>query len=254
VIENLVHGLTSLGNGQAIAYLVGGSLVGMFLGVIPGLGGAVVLSIILAFVYHVSVTGAICLFLAVHAASYFSASVTSILLNTPAHPEAFAVTFDGFPMAQRGEAGRALGISATSTMIGGLIGCACLVGFIQVINYLPTLFHPPEYVALISIALILVGTLGTDAASKALISAGIGLMIASIGTDPVSGVGRFVFGSVGLISGVSLVALALGLFAIPQMVLGFGTGRWSTRPTRWRSIRAFAARSSPVSSRRSGIA
>ncbi len=149
--------------------------------------------------------------------------MTSILLNTPAHPEAFAVTFDGFPMAQRGEAGRALGISASSTMLGGLVGCAVFVGFIQVINYLPTLFHPPEYVALITIALILVGTLGTDAASKALISGGIGLMIASIGADPVTGLQRFTFNAVGLISGVSLVALALGLFAIPQMVLVFGT-------------------------------
>jgi len=112
MIHNLFSGLSALGNGPAIAYLVGGSLLGMIFGVIPGLGGAVVLSIILAFIYHINNTGTLCLFLATQAGSYFSASITSILLNTPAHPEAFAVTFDGFPMAQRGEAGRALGISA----------------------------------------------------------------------------------------------------------------------------------------------
>lgn len=223
MLQHLLDGLTALGNAQALAYLFAGSLIGVFVGVIPGLSGVVILSIILSFVFHISLSGAICLFLAVHAASYFSASVTSILLNTPAHPEAFAVTFDGFPMAQRGEAGRALGISATSTCIGGFIGCAVLVGFIQIINYLPRVFHPPEYVALILLALLLVGTLGTDAASKAIISAGIGLLISSIGGDPITGVFRYTFGAVGLYGGVDLVALALGLFAIPQMILIFGT-------------------------------
>ncbi len=223
MITNLTNGLTALANGPAIAYLVGGSLLGMFLGVIPGLGGAVVLSIILAFIYHINDTGTLCLFLATQAGSYFSASITSILLNTPAHPEAFAVTFDGFPMAQRGEAGRALGISASSTMFGGLIGCAVLVGFLPLINYLPDLFHPPEYVALITLALVLVGTLGTDAISKALVSAGAGLMLSTVGPDPISGDYRYTFNAVGLYSGISLVALFLGLFAIPQMILVFGT-------------------------------
>jgi len=223
VIHNLFQGLGELGNGPALAYLFVGALVGMFFGVIPGLGGVVILSIALAFIGHISLVGTLSLFLAVQAGSFFSASVTSILLNTPAHPEAFAVTFDGFPMAQRGEAGRALGISATATCIGGLIGCAALVGFIQIINVLPTLFHPPEYVGLVAIALILVGTLGADSPSKAVMSAGIGVMISSIGVSTVTGAFRFTFGSVGLDGGISLVALALGCFAVPQMVLIFGT-------------------------------
>ncbi len=222
-LQNLVGGLTALGNTQGLIYLFGGSLIGVVFGVIPGLGGAVILSIILAFIYHISLTGTICLFLAVQAASYYSASVTSILLNTPAHPEAFAVTFDGFPMAQRGEAGRALGISATATCLGGLVGCAVLVGFIQIVNQLPLIFHPPEFVALVLIALLLVGTLGTDKVSKAIVSAGIGIVLSAIGTDPVTAVQRFTFGSVALISGISLVSLALGLFAVPQMILIFGT-------------------------------
>ena len=221
--SNLINGLSALRSVEGILYLIGGSVLGVVFGVIPGLSGAVVLSIILAFIYHISLTGTIILFLAVLAASYYSASVTSILLNTPAHPEAFAVTFDGFPMAQRGEAGRALGISATATCIGGLVGCAILVGFIQIVNYLPTVFHPPEFIALVLISLLLVGTLGTDRVSKALVSAGIGIMLSSIGTDPVTAVQRFTFNSVGLISGISIIGLVLGLFAIPQMVLIFGT-------------------------------
>jgi putative tricarboxylic transport membrane protein len=222
--SHLVAGLTIFGSFSALGLLIIGSLVGMFVGVVPGLGGAVVLSLILPFVYHMSLTATMCLFLAVYAGGYFSASVTSILLNTPAHPEAFAVTLDGFPMAQRGQGGRALGISATATCVGGLIGCAVLVGFIQVINQLPLIFHPPEYVALVFLALLLVGTLGTDAASKAFVSAGVGLLISTIGPSATTGVLRFTFGSVSLYGGISLVALALGLFALPQMMLVFGTG------------------------------
>jgi len=223
MLTNLVRGLTALGTGAHIGWLFGGALFGMIGGVIPGLGGPVVLSIVLAFIYHLDLTAVLCIFLGTHAGSYFSSSIASILLNTPQHPESFASTFDGFPMSQRGEAGRALGISATATCIGGWIGCACLVGFIPVINYLPSLFHPPEYVALIAIALLLVGTLGTDSVSKAVVSAGLGLLVASIGPSVLTGVYRYTFNSLGLYEGIALVALALGCFAVPQMILVYGT-------------------------------
>jgi putative tricarboxylic transport membrane protein len=223
VLSNFVSGLTALGNGPALAFLIGGSIGGMLLGVLPGVGGIVLLSVVLSLINHIDLVGTLCLFLAVQAASYFSASITSILLNTPSHPEAFAVTFDGYPMAQRGEAGRALGISATSTCIGGLIGCACLIGFIQVLHVLPLLFHPPEYVALITIAMLLVGTLGADSASKAIISAALGLLLSTIGASPITGTFRFTLNATSLFGGISLVALALGTFAIPQMVMVFGS-------------------------------
>jgi putative tricarboxylic transport membrane protein len=224
MVHNLFAGLTSLGNVDAVLWLVAGSFIGLVIGVIPGLGGAVVMSIVVAFAYKLSLTGVLCLFLAVHAGSYYSASITSILLNVPAHPEAFAVTLDGFPMAQKGQAGRALGLSAVSTFIGGLIGCVILVGLLQAINYLATAFHPPEFAALITLALILVGTLGTDAVSKGLLSAGLGVVIASIGSSYVTSVTRYTFGSPELLDGVNLVALVLGALAIPQMILMFGTG------------------------------
>lgn len=223
MMSNLVHGLTALGTGPHIAWLFVGALFGMIGGVIPGLGGPVVLSVVLAFIYHMDLTAVLCIFLGTHAGSYFASSIASILLNTPQHPESFASTFDGFPMSQRGEAGRALGISATATCIGGWIGCIALVGFIPIINYLPSLFHPPEYVALIAIALLLVGTLGTDQVSKAVVSAGLGLLVASIGPSVITGVYRYTFNSVGLYGGIALVALALGSFAVPQMILIFGT-------------------------------
>jgi putative tricarboxylic transport membrane protein len=225
MLHNLVSGLGALGAPEAALLLVIGTLLGVFLGVLPGLGVALVLSVMLSFIYHLGVTPAIALMLATQAGSYFSASITAILLNTPGAPESLPTTFDGYPMAAKGNGGRALGISATATCLGGLVGCAALLGLLQLVNYLPLVFHPPEYVALIVLAVVLTGTLGTDSMSKAILSASLGLMISFIGSDPVSGDYRFTFGQLSLYSGINVVALALGVFAISQMVFMYGTNK-----------------------------
>lgn len=229
--QHLWEGLAAFGSLQVIGLLVVGVLLGVFMGVLPGLGVAMVLSIMLAFVYHLGVTAAIALMLGTQAASYFSASITAILLNSPGAPESMATTFDGHKMAARGEAGKALGISASATALGGLVGCAALLGLLQVVDYLPNIFHPPEYVALIVLAVILTATLGTDSVTKAILSAALGLMISFIGNDSVTGDYRFTFGIPSLYGGISVVALALGSFAIPQMVFMYGTNRAITADT-----------------------
>ena len=226
MLGQLLSGLSAaVGSGSAIAFLVGGVLLGVFVGVIPGLSGAVVLSIALVFVYKINLQATLVLFLAVSAASFFSASVGSILLNTPAHPEAFPATLDGFPMARKGQASRALGISALSTALGGLLGCLVLIGIFQVVTPLTTAFHPPEYVAVIVLAMFLVSTQGRIPASKSLASVGFGLLISSIGTSAITGTVRFDFGSPYLLSGIPLGVFAIGVFAIPQMILLFGRAK-----------------------------
>lgn len=225
MLHHLWAGLADFGSAKVIGLMFAGVILGVFMGVLPGLGVAMVLSIMLAFVYHLGVVPAIVLMLGTQAASYFSASITAILLNSPGAPESMATTFDGHKMAARGEAGKALGISATSTAIGGLVGCAALLGLIQVVGYLPSVFHPPEYVALIVLAVILTGTLGTDSATKAVLSAALGLMVSFIGNDPVTGTYRFTMGLPALYGGISVVALALGSFAVPQMVFMYGSNK-----------------------------
>jgi putative tricarboxylic transport membrane protein len=223
-MENLIHGLSALGNGPSIAYLVGGAVIGMIIGAIPGLSTVAILSIILVFVPRIDLTGTLCLFLGAQGGSFYSASISAILLNTPGHPEAFPITLDGYPMARNGQPGRALGLSACSTCIGGFLGCAVLVGFLPLLNELPTFFHPADYLALVTLALLMVGTLGTNSVGKAVVSAGAGLLLGAIGPSPTTGVYRYTFNAVGLYGGISLVALALGTFAIVQMTMVFGTG------------------------------
>lgn len=223
-MNELMIGLSDLGSWSAIGYLFAGAILGMVVGVIPGLSSVVVLSIILVFAYHIDVTGALCLFIGAKCGGFYSASVASILLNAPSHPEALPITFDGYPMARKGRPSRALGISACATCVGGLIGCAILVGFMQFIDVLPGLFHPPEYLALITLAMLLVGTLGTESIAKCLAAIGGGLLLSSIGSSSLTGTSRYTFGVDNLESGLALSALVLGIFAIPQMIMVFGTG------------------------------
>ncbi len=221
--HDLLSGFSQLITPEAMGLLVAGMAIGMFMGMLPGMGVSLALSLMLPFLYHMSVIPAITLMLATQAASYYAASITAILLNTPGAPESYPTTLDGFPMAKRGEAGRALAISAASTWAGGWIGCIILVALLQVAGSLINLFHPPEFVAIIVLALVLIGGTGESTSSaKVLLSGAVGLMFSFIGSDPVSGVERFTFGSAALLNGLNVVPVALGLFAMTQMVVMFG--------------------------------
>ncbi len=223
MLHDLFTGISQLATPEAMGLLVVGMAVGMFMGMLPGLGVSLALSLMLPFLYHMGVVPAVALMLATQAGSYYAASITAILLNTPGAPESFPTTLDGFPMAQRGEAGRALAISAASTWAGGWIACVALVGLLQIAGSLAGVFHPPEFVAVIVLALVLVGaTSEATEASKVVLSGAIGLMFSFVGTDPVTAVERFTFGQPGLFNGISVVPFALGVFALTQMVLMFG--------------------------------
>src|ERR1700753_2965191 len=139
---NLLSGFSQLLTPEAIGLLFVGMAIGMFMGMLPGMGVSLALSLMLPFLYHMSVIPAITLMLATQAASYYAASITAISLNTPVARASYPTTLDGFPMAQRGEAGRPLAISAASTWAGGWIGCAVLLGLLSVPGRLVTLLPP----------------------------------------------------------------------------------------------------------------
>ena len=221
--HDLTSGFSQLLTPEAIGLLFAGMAIGMFMGMLPGMGVSLALSLMLPFLYHMSVIPAITLMLATQAASYYAASITAILLNTPGAPESYPTTLDGFPMAQRGEAGRALAISAASTWAGGWIACAVLLALLPVSGHLVNLFHPPEFAAIIILALVLIGGTGESTSSgKVILSGAIGLMLSFIGSDPVTGIDRFTFGNVALMSGLNVVPFALGVFAMTQMVVMYG--------------------------------
>lgn len=223
MISHLFTGLTNLWSPSVMVLLLFGMVVGMLVGMLPGLGVVLVLTLILPFVYHMSILETIAIMLATQAGAYFAASITAILLNTPGAPESFPTTLDGFPMAKRGEAGKALAISATSTWMGGWIACIIFIGLIQLAGPLATVFHPPEYMAIIILAIVLIAQTGNIPLSKVFLSGLLGLMLSFVGSDPVTGVERFTMGLPTLYSGIGVVPFALGVFAITQMVKMYGS-------------------------------
>lgn len=225
MLHNLLDGLSGVLSPGAFPYLILGMCTGMFIAMLPGLGVGIALSLMLPFLYHMNVTAAILLMLGTLAGEYFSASITAILLNTPGAPESYPTTHDGFPMAQRGEAGRALSISAACTCLGGWIACVIFVGLIQLAGSIIAFFKPPEYAAIIVFALVVVGQSGGTRASKVFVSGGFGFMLSFVGSDPVSGEDRFTGGISSLLNGFDIVPFALGVFAVTQIVIMYGTGK-----------------------------
>jgi putative tricarboxylic transport membrane protein len=227
VFHGLTSGLSDLLDPSTLLLLLLGTLIGTLVGAIPGLGGAVLLTLLLPFIYGMSIVPALALLLAAHTGIYFSGSITAILFNTPGAPESAATTFDGYAMTRKGQPARALGISATATTIGGWVGVVLLAVLIPFMDKLATLFHASEYLMLAVLAIVLIGQMRAGSVTKGLLSGALGLMASFVGFDPITGVQRFTNGWQSLYDGFNITAAALGLFALSEMFRIYSTGRAS---------------------------
>ena len=202
-----------------------GALLGAFVGLIPGLGGAVLLTLLLPFLFHLPVAEGVALIVSAHAGIYFSGSATAILINSPGAPECAATTLDGYPMSQKNRAAEALGISAMATALGGVCGVVGLVALVPAMGAIITVLKPASYMLLAAFAIILIGKLQSASVTKGILSGLWGMMISFVGYDPSTGLQRFGYGQLSLYNGVSIVAVALGLFAFGRMFYLYGTNR-----------------------------
>lgn len=223
--QSLLSGIGNFGSLSAIVVMIGGTLLGVFVGVVPGLGGIVLLVVLLPFLYNMSPVIGLALLLASHSAIYYAGSTTAILINTPGAPESAATCIDGYAMTQNGQVGRALGISAAATSYGGLIGALAILVAIPVMVPLINIFHPPEYFFLTILAVVLIGQLQSGSPTKGIISGLFGFLLSFVGAAASTGTLRFTFGSLGLYDGLNIVAVAIGLFAISQMFILFASNR-----------------------------
>ncbi|MCL6633392.1 MAG: tripartite tricarboxylate transporter permease [Alicyclobacillus herbarius] len=228
----ILAGFSSLLTVHGMLLLLLGSLLGTLIGTIPGLGGAVLLTMLLPFIYGMPVIPALSLLLAAHTGIYFSGSITAILLNTPGAPESAATTFDGYAMTRQGKAARALGVSAVSTTIGGWIGVVLLLAVIPLMYQLIHLFQPSEYLMLAILAIVLIGQMRSGSLTKGLLSGLFGLMISFVGYDPITGVQRFTFNLMSLYNGFNITAVALGLFAFAEMYSLYAKNKVAAQSTK----------------------
>lgn len=195
-----------------------GTLIGLVFGVLPGLGGIIAVAVLLPFTYGMEPTTAMLFLCAVMGAVPFGGSVSAILINTPGTAQNICTTFDGFPMARRGEASRALGISATASGLGALFGLVVLVMLIPVVRQVVLLIGPPEIFMLILMGMVTIALAARGNLVKGLCAGGLGMLISFIGFSPVFGVLRFNFGSEYLWDGVQLIPVVIGLFGITELI------------------------------------
>ena len=210
--------LTAL-NLNNIIWLVLGTLWGLFIGVLPALGPNFAVAIMLPFTYGVDTASAMIFLCATHAACNYGDSLASILINIPGGPGTVATCWDGYPMARQGKAVRALGIATFASFFGGALTWFSLVLLAKPIGKMALSIGAPEYFALGLMALSLVAVAARGETLKGLVMVCLGLLLGSVGVDPVTGVtSRFSFGILWLEAGVPIVVSTLGIFAISQII------------------------------------
>jgi TctA family transporter len=210
--------LANVLSGTHVLYMLLGVAVGLVVGVLPGLGGIAGMSILLPFVYGMDAVSALALLIGLLAVTPTGDTFTSVLMGIPGGAASQATILDGFPMAKRGEAARALSASFFSSMLGGLFGALVLTGFIVVARPVILAFSSAELFMLTLLGLGMVGVLSGSSLTKGLLSCALGLLLGMIGAAPVTGEWRLVLGVEYLVDGVPLVVLALGIFAIPEII------------------------------------
>lgn len=199
--------------------LILGTIFGLIIGALPGLGPLFGVALALPLTYGMDPATAIILLAAVHAATAYGDSFASILINTPGGVGSLASCWDGYPMAQKGQAGIAMGISTLGSFIGGILGWISLVSVSPLLMQVALKLGPPEYFAIAVMALSLLALASGAQILKGMFLGGIGLLLSFIGSDPITAEARLTFGSLYLEDGLPLAPMVLGLFALSQVLV-----------------------------------
>jgi putative tricarboxylic transport membrane protein len=219
--EAFVDGLLQVLQWKAFAFMLLGVGLGFWVGLLPGLGGATTLALMLPFIYNMQPVEAFAFLLGMHAVVATTGDITSILFGVPGESTTAAIILDGHAMAKKGQAGRALGAALTSSLIGAMIGAFALAAAVPIVRPLVLTFGSPELFMLAVVGLAFIASLSGQGARgmvRGFLAGGLGLMLAMVGQDPQAGVPRYTFDSMYLWQGLDLVPVLVGLFAIPEMI------------------------------------
>ena len=215
----LLFGFKVLLTWKTLALMMVGLVLGIFVGVLPGLGGPNGVAILLPLTFTMDPTSAIVMLSCIYWGALFGGAITSILFNIPGEAWSVATTFDGYPMAQQGKAAEALTAAFTSSFIGSLVAVLLITFLAPMISSFALKFGPPEFFAVYLLTFCSFVGLGREAKHKTIISMSLGLLIAGIGMDTVSGSLRMTFGSGELLRGINFLVAVIGLFGISEILL-----------------------------------
>ncbi len=217
LLSNLIQGFGYLAGIQPIIAIVAGVILGILAGAMPGLSPSMGVALLVPFTYGMAPQIALILLVSIYIAANYGGSITAVTINTPGTPSAVVTSFDGYPLTQQGKAGVGLGTSLVASTIGGIIGTIILIFFSVPLARMAVKLHPAEYFALAVFGLTTVASLGGKNWAKAFLAAMLGLLINTIGIDPISGVKRFTFGTYRLFDGFALIPALIGLFALSEV-------------------------------------
>ncbi|NTZ19396.1 tricarboxylate transporter [Paenibacillus sp. JMULE4] len=203
---------------QNILAAVAGAVLGILVGGLPGLGSVTGVALLLPITFTMDPTTGIIMLAGIYYGCMYGGSYTAILVNIPGESSSITTALDGYPLARKGLAGKALFTSNMSSFIGGTIGIIFLTFMGPVLAKIGLSFGPPEIACVILLALCSISLLFGENQRKGLIAAFIGILLATIGVDPTLGQSRFTFGSVNLLNGISFVALIIGMFGFCQII------------------------------------
>ena len=218
MFENLLTGLINVFQPMTFLLTVMGTLVGVVIGALPGLSGSTGIILLLPLVYRLDASVALVMLCGLFCGSMYGGSIAAILLNTPGTPSASATVLDGYQLCRQGKAGKALGISAVSSFIGGLLSSICLILIAPQLAKVALSFKAADYFALSLFGLTIMASTDKDVI-KGLISGVLGLLISTVGIDAIAGLDRFTFGNYKLMRGFQLLPVLIGVFALSEVFM-----------------------------------
>lgn len=212
----LLAGFAKIFSPQIFPFLLIGSVLGIVVGAIPGLTATMAIALLIPFTFKLEPIAGIVMLLAIYASGIYAGGIASILIRTPGTPAAAATVLDGYPMAQKGQAGRAIGIATISSGIGGLFSAFALTLFAPLLATFALRFSAPEYFALAVFGLVVTMSLGGRSLLRGFAAVLLGLGIGMIGVDPIGGFPRLNFGFAEVSGGFNFVAVMIGLFSLSE--------------------------------------
>lgn len=218
--EGILVGLETALTIQNLLYVAFGCFVGTFIGMLPGLGPITAIALMIPITYGIDPSSGMILMAGVYYGAIFGGSTSSILINAPGVAGTVATSFDGYPLACKGQAGKALALAAYSSFCGGTIAAIFLLFAAPALSKVSLSFQSPDYFALLLLGLTAVAAFSSKGNFlKSVMMTLFGLMLSTVGTDQASGVERFTFGQIDLLDGISFLLIAMSMFALSEALL-----------------------------------
>ena len=218
MFSTLFTGLKIVLTPSTFLLITAGTILGVIFGAMPGVSASMAVALALPFAYAMNPVIAIAFLVAVYCASITGGGITAILFRIPGTPSSAPTTFDGYPMAQRGEAGKALGFSLVASAVGGLIAAFAMALISPQLSAVALKFGPSELFAVSFLGLSVLSCLDSGNIVKTFISGLLGLFLACVGMDPMLGIARFTWGNSTLLSGIEMIPVMIGLFAVTEVL------------------------------------